>query len=92
MQLECDSVTMRRQVIATGASPMLLDLYFATVFFTLPLEGTEPNAVKGFGVETMGYGKRLPPTVGVRLSHEVTVGISHGREPVEQVSTCRFQS
>ena len=38
---------------------MLLDLYFAIVFFTLPLEGPEPNAVKGFGVETMRYGKKI---------------------------------
>ena len=52
---------------------MLLDLCFAIVFFTLSLEGAEPNAVKGFGVETMRYGKRLPPTVGVRLSHKVTL-------------------
>ena len=61
---------------------MLLDLCFAIVFFTLSLEGPEPNAVKGFGLETMRYGKRLPPTVGVGLSHKVTLGDSHGREPV----------
>ena len=34
-------------------APRLLDLCFAIVFFNLPLEGAEPNAVKGFGVETM---------------------------------------
>ena len=41
-----------------------------------------PNAVKGFGLETMRYGQRLPPTVGVRSSHHVVLSDSHGREPV----------
>ena len=63
---------------------MLLDLSFATVLFTLPLEGPEPNAVKGFGVEATRCGKSLPSTVGVRLRHKVTVGDSHGRKP------CRY--
>ncbi len=36
---------------------MLLDFYFATVFFTLSLEGAEPNVVTGFSVETKRDGK-----------------------------------
>ena len=82
----------RGAVDLVGDTPNATRFMLCDRIFTHSLEGEEPNAVKGFSVETTRYGKESPPTVGVRLSHKVTQGDSHGREPVEQVSTCGFQS
>ena len=44
------------------------------------------------GRENIELKRKIAVWTWVRLSHKVTVGESHGREPMEQVSTCRFQS